>query len=164
MTTQNKDSRTTSKHLRDLAPKFGSAMLVTHHASELRSRPMSIAEVLDREIWFSTSVHTGKVDELEKDARALVTMQEPRLYLSLAGTCTLSRDRAHIERLWSESWKLWFPKGKQDPDIVLIGLRIERGEYWDMSGHRGARFLWEATKAYFSGEPAKDLQETHGTL
>jgi general stress protein 26 len=76
----------------------------------------------------------------------------------------LSQDRAEIDRLWNESWQIWFPKGKQDPDLVLLRVQVESGEFWDLSGTNGVRFLWAAAKAYFQGEKVGQVPNTHGAL
>ena len=59
---------------------------------------------------------------------------------------------------------MWFPEGKADPDLVLLCVHPESVEYWDTSGSKGARFLWEATKAYVRGSRPQEEQGTHGAL
>ena len=88
-----------------LIKEFHTAMLVTHEGGELRSRPMAIAEVgSDSEIWFSTSFESSKIEEIRKNPRVLVTMQDSTRFVSVGGSCVLSQDRAHIARLWNDSW------------------------------------------------------------
>ena len=60
-------------------------------------------------------------------------------------------DRAKIAELWDESWKIWFPAGKDDPTLTLLRIRGETGEYWDNSGFNGIKYLLEAGKAYLTG-------------
>lgn len=70
------------------------------------------------------------------------------------------RDRALIDRLWQEDWRLWFPEGKDDPSLCLLKVSAERGEYWDNSGVEGFRFLFEGMKAILQGRTAqKDAGE-----
>ena len=166
MTNLQTDINVASAHrLHDLIKDFRTAMLVTRDGSELRSRPMVVAEVeADNQVWFTTSLRTSKADEIRKNPGVLVTMQDASRFVSIGGTCVLSQDRAHIARLWNESWRIWFPKGKEDAEIVLIGVRVERGEYWDLHGKNGVRFLWEAAKAYFAGEKVESVPETHGIV
>jgi general stress protein 26 len=157
---------------------FRVAMLVTQESGpswsepnnagkqgQLRSRPMSIAEVgTGNEICFSTSMDSAKIEDIRKHPDVLVTMQGDNRYVSVGGRCVLSQNPAEIAELWSESWRIWFPKGKEDPDLVLIRIPVETGEFWDLQGTKGMRFLWQAATAYFSGEKVSDIPEAHGTL
>lgn len=137
--------------------RFDTAMLVTHVDGRLRSRPMAVAEVgADGRVTFATSIASPKVDELAADAEVNVAMQSATHYLSLTGRGRVVRDRALIERLWSEAWKVWFPKGKDDPDLCLIQVDPEEGEFWDQSGGKGLRMMWAAAKAYVTGTKVDD--------
>jgi len=52
-------------------------------------------------------------------------------YVSISGTAEIVRDRAEIDRRWSERLTTWFPKGKDDPNLALIKVTAHKGEYWD---------------------------------
>lgn len=172
------EKESVAHRLIDLMKEFRVAMLVTQELaptfsdpansalrSQLRSRPMAIAEVsASNTICFATSMNTGKIEEIQKYPDVLVTMQSDARYVSIGGRCVLSQDKAEISRLWSETWRIWFPKGKEDPDLVLIRVPVETGEFWDLQGTKGMRFLWQATMAYFRGEKVADVPDTHGTL
>ena len=41
------------------------------------------------------------------------------------------RDRAMIDELWRPEFKIWFPEGKDDPEIALLRVSLEKAEYWD---------------------------------
>jgi hypothetical protein len=36
-----------------------------------------------------------------------------------------------MRELWDPMVKAWFPQGVEDPNLVLLRLDVERGEYWD---------------------------------
>ena len=91
------------------------------------------------------------MDELEKDAHAAVTMQSGRVYVSLSGTADVVDDRAKLAELWKVEWKVWFPGGKDDPNIVLLRVHGTAGEYWDNTGVAGLKYLIEAGKALVTG-------------
>ncbi|MHA3775546.1 pyridoxamine 5'-phosphate oxidase family protein [Verrucomicrobiota bacterium sgz303538] len=157
-----------AQKLHDLLVKFETAMLVTHTGDGgLRARPMAIAEVEDDcRIWFLSLHETGKVHEIESHPQVSVTCQKDRdTYLSLTGTAVLSRERSKIDRVWKESYKTWFPKGKDDPDMVLIGVEVHEGEYWDQGGMNKAKYLFEAARAYATGtRPRIEEGEQHGRV
>ena len=102
------------KHLDELIASFATAMLVTRSQDgAMRARPLTVAgHEPGGQVYFSTNVDSPKVDEIEDDAHVVVTFQSAHKYASLSGTARLSRDRSLIERLWKESWKVWFPAGK----------------------------------------------------
>lgn len=133
---------------------FSNAMLVTRASDgQLRSRPMAVAEVEENSnVWFVTDFDAAKVDEIQADPQVCVVMQDSSRFLSLSGHGKIIRDRNKVEELWSEAWKVWFPEGKDDPSIVLLKVESTVGEFWDNSGLKGIQYLFEAGKAYLSGE------------
>lgn len=162
----DEDVKDGSAHrLHELIKKFHTAMLVTREGHELRSRPMAIADVsTENDIWFATSIESSKTEEIRQHPRVLVTMQDSTRFVSVGGSCHLSQNHADIERLWNDSWGIWFPKGKEDPEIVLVRMRVESGEFWDLHGTKGIRFLWEAASAYFRGVKVEPVPMAHGTI
>jgi general stress protein 26 len=153
------------KHSRlmELLSHFETAMLVTRAGEQMRARPLSIAESgEDGAVYFSTAIDSPKVAELEADPHVNVVMQDGRRFVSLSGTARVVRDRALIERLWKPSWKVWFPKGKDDPSLCLLRVDPTEAGYWDMSGSRGVRYVFEMAKAYVTGSrPPSDNDERH---
>jgi general stress protein 26 len=146
------------KKLIDTLRQYDTLMVTTTATNgSMHARPMAIAEIDETgEVWFVTGDDTPKIDEVMKDARAVVTGQEKGRYLSLTGRIDVIKDREKVHALWKESWKAWFPDGKDDPTIVLMRLRPEIGEYWDNRGTKGVRFLFEAARALLNGQPADE--------
>jgi general stress protein 26 len=110
------------------------AMLTTIDKGVLRSRPMATQETeFDGELWFFTNKQTHKAEEIEKDNRVNASYSDPEdnRYVSMAGTAELVTDRAKIEELWSPTFLAWFPKGLEDPDLILLKVSVEQAEYWD---------------------------------
>ncbi|MEP6653032.1 MAG: pyridoxamine 5'-phosphate oxidase family protein [Myxococcales bacterium] len=139
------------EHLVELMDHFETAMLVTRTAGGgLRSRPLAVAEArADGGMYFATSSKSGKVHEIDDDPHVNVAMQNGhRQFVSVSGRAHVERDRGLVDRLWSESWKVWFPDGKDDPTLCLIAVEPTEAEYWDSSGATGLRYLFEAAKAF----------------
>ncbi|MDR3403037.1 MAG: pyridoxamine 5'-phosphate oxidase family protein [Chthoniobacter sp.] len=157
-----------AEHFVGLLKKFQNVMLVTHTGEQdFHSRPMALAEVEDDgRLWFITSADTAKVHEIEMDSRVhLIAQDGNNAFLSLTGRATLIGDREKIAHFWRESFRVWFPQGKDDPNIELIAVRPERGEFWDNTGARRFKYLWEAAKAYMSGTtPDTDDGDMHGSV
>jgi general stress protein 26 len=155
------------KVLRETLQEASTVMLVTRESQgELHSRPMAVARVDDaNKMYFATSVSSPKVTEIRADSRVDAIFQSKTRYASIAGRATISQDRQLIEELWQESWKVWFENGKSDPDIAIVILDPERGEYWDQSGIKGLSYLFRAAKAYVTGtEMKKKESELHGEV
>ena len=129
---------TQTAHFISLLKKLRTAMLVTQTGGEfgLHARPMAIADVEDDgRIWFISGKDTAKIHEIEMDSHVHIIAQDgDSAFLSLTGSATLIGDREKIAALWKEPFRVWFPGGKDDPDIELIAVRPERGEFWDSTG------------------------------
>lgn len=150
----------------DLVQGFSNAMLVTHGVSgHLEARPMAIAEVEESgDVWFVTDRDSGKVDDVAADRQVAVTTQSSNQFVSLSGKCQLVDDRSKLESLWKETWKIWFPAGKSDPNIVLLKVTPDHGEFWDHSGTAGIRYLIKAGKAYIAGERPEPDDDTNASV
>lgn len=152
-------------HLRHLIAGFDTAMLVTQ-GEGLHARPMAVAHAglasedeRDEHLYFATSIDSGKVQELEREHDVALTFQDARRYVALSGRATVRRDRALVERLWSEGWRVWFPAGKDDPDLCIVDVRPERAEYWDMTGDKGVQAAWNALKAYVRSDKPEEVED-----
>jgi general stress protein 26 len=153
------------EHLRKMLKGFDSAMLVTHGADgRMHSRPLAVADADDSVLYFATAIDSPKVKEIESDPRVNVCLQAGSRSVSIAGTAQVVIDPALVDRLWSEPWKLWFPKGKADPSLCLLKIEPEEAEYWDRSGAKGLRYIFQAAAAYVKGrQPASD-QDQHAKV
>jgi general stress protein 26 len=143
-------------HLYDLLAGFDTAMLVTRRPDgHMHARPMAVAEVhADAAAYFVTSVDSPKVAEIYADADVLLTFQSAHQYAAIYGRVNIVRERALIDRLWKDTWKVWFPRGRSDPTIALLRFDADRGELWNDLGLLGTQYAFEGTKAYMRGDRA----------
>lgn len=140
-------------HFNSLMHSFSHAMLTTHsRQGELHARPMIMAEVAaDGDVYLIADVHSEKIEELAEDNRVNVAMQQGSRYVAVTGTASVVRDAEHIKKIWSESWRVWFPQGPEDTSVVLIKVSPQHGEYWDNEGMSRVKYLYETAKAYVTG-------------
>jgi len=89
-----------------------------------------------------TSSASPKVGEIEADPRVLVTFQNGAQFVCVAGTARVRRDRARLQ--WSESWRIWYPAGVDDPCLCLLAVQPSAGEYWDHAGIKGFKYIGKA--------------------
>jgi general stress protein 26 len=122
--------------LRELVKDIDFCMLTTvDEKGDLHSRPMSSNGDIDHngDIWFFTNASSHKVSEIQKLPKVNVSFADPanQHYISISGNAQLVRDQNKIEELWRPEFKMWFPEGKDDPDIALLRVSLEKAEYWD---------------------------------
>lgn len=122
--------------LREIIKKIDFCMLTTiDENGDLHSRPMSANGEIDTngDLWFFTGVSSHKVSEVAASPKVNVSFADPKnqQYVSVSGIAQLVRDRKKIEELWKPEFKMWFPEGKDDPEIGLLRIKLEKAEYWD---------------------------------
>jgi general stress protein 26 len=158
--------RNAAQHLEELLKGFTDAMLVTHRRDgQMRSRPMAMVHLPgDATIYFATAIDSPKAAELEQDPRVNVALQAAGRFVSITGSGRILTDRALLDRLWSESWRVWFPGGREDPSLCLLAVEPEEAEFWDRSGSRGMTYLFQAAKAYLTGVKPPPDSAQHGKV
>ncbi len=132
------------------------AMLTTIDDGVLRSRPMQTQQAeFNGDLWFFTSSNTHKAEEIKKDNRVNVSYAAPEdnSYVSVSGKAEIVTDKAKMEELWSPILKAWFPKGLEEPDIILIKVTAEQTEYWDSASSSLVQ-AFGLLKSLVTGEPA----------
>ncbi|WP_031237988.1 pyridoxamine 5'-phosphate oxidase family protein [Asticcacaulis sp. AC466] len=134
-----------------------SMMATSDDAGVFHARPMMCkqAETFDGTLWFFTGADTEKAQEIENHPTALLTYSDTSAhrYVSVSGRAVIERDRAKIDALWSDLDKVWFPAGKEDPNLVLIRFEAEEAEFWDTPGAVATGLAY--VKAFMTGELPK---------
>lgn len=124
--------------LRDIVMDIRIAMITTEgNDGAMHSRPMYLQQVEEAgDLWFATSGSSPLAEQVRQDARVLVTFAQPddHKFAVIRGTAALVRNPAKVEELWNPGMKAWFPNGPADPDISLVHVRAEHGDYWDAPG------------------------------
>jgi len=122
--------------IREMVKDIDFCMLTTvDEKGDMHSRPMSANGDIDPngDLWFFTGSSSHKVSEIEKLPKVNVSFADPenQHYVSITGKAQLVRDRNKIDELWKPEFKMWFPEGKEDPEIALLRISLEKAEYWD---------------------------------
>lgn len=160
-----KNEKNEKKHLHELLESFDTAMLLTRHHDRNHARPMAVAAVEGIDcLWFVTSDDSPKAAELRADSRVSATFQSARQFVALSGTAEVVRDREKIHALWKETWKVWFPDGKDDPSIALIRVHVEDAELWDNAGAKGVKYVFEAVKSVLAGHRPAPVEGQHARI
>src|SRR6186997_1617160 len=119
--------------LRQLIKDIDFCMLTTiDEQGDPHSRPMSSNGDIDEngDIWFFTNASSHKVSEFAELPKVNVSFADPdnQRYVSVSGIAQVIRDREKIEELWRPEFKIWFPEGKDDPEIALLRVSLEKAE------------------------------------
>ncbi|MBC7513184.1 MAG: pyridoxamine 5'-phosphate oxidase family protein [Herminiimonas sp.] len=127
----------------------------------LLSRPMSNQQVdADGALWFFVSDEAAVSKQIVSSPNVNVSFAAPEdsLYVSVAGTAALVKDKEKIAAMWNPMVSAWFPKGADDPHVALIRVAIDSAEYWDSDKSRMMQ-LFAMAKAAVTGKPPTDIGE-----
>lgn len=158
METQSHSGEQLTK-VRKLVDDIRIAMMTTVNGDgNLVSRPMAALQAdEDGTIWFFTNRTSPKVDQIDNNEHrvnlAFASVSDSD-YVSISGKAQELDDRAKIDELWNPQAKAWFPKGKDDPNLVLLKVHTDMAEYWSANDSKMVRFLQQAA-AVVTGTPPK---------
>jgi len=131
------------------------AMLTTRGPDgSLHSRPMVVQEgESDDRLWFFTDRGSHSSTDIASHPQVNLTYSDAAAHhcISVSGTAELVEDRDRIRALWHQDLAIWFPKGVEDPDIVLLKVTVDRADHWHSSSTWISRTLAFA-KALVAGE------------
>lgn len=154
--------------LRGQLQRFDTVVLITQGNDETgHSRPMAVVRVDENcDLWFFTGEHSAKVTEIEAETRAQVICQSGwSSCVIIEGGARLVRDRVMMRELWKPAFKVWFPAGVEDPNLVLIHFTGQRAEYWDNTGANRFTYIFQSLKAVMQGTtPEIKEGDQHGRV
>jgi general stress protein 26 len=153
------------RKLAELIDGIETAMLTTHAGDgTMVSRPLqTLSFDANGELVFFTSIDSNKIAEMTDNPDVNLAYSHPtaQRYVSVRGRARIDRDRQTIDELWSSPQKIFFPDGKDDPNLVVLRIRIKDAAYWESAGNFVARAL-DFAKGMLSDDPS-DLGK-HGLL
>ena len=122
---------------------------VTTRSSDgsLYSRPLAVlTDDFSGKVWFFTQDPSPKTEDVAHDSHVNVSYADGASHISLAGTATVTRDPALIEKFWNPWVEAWFPEGKDDPSVSLLEITADSVEYWHVD-KPGVVRAFESVKA-----------------
>ena len=142
--------------------KFG-MLTHRHRDGSLQGHPLTTQnKSLDEGsvLYFFISQKSEMAARLREDSNVNVAYADTDAdsYVSIAGTAHLSSDRSRLEQLWSPMAKAWFPGGAGDPDLLLLEVRINHAEYWNVKDSKMTQ-LFKMARAAVSGEQPSGMHE-----
>lgn len=152
MSTENLQRQEAIDKLRKLVDKIDIGMLCTFvpESDYPHAIPMSRQEVDENgDIWFLLSSESETHQNLQRNTRLSLLYADVSNYnfLSINGTGEISRDKARIEKYWSNIVAAWFEQGREDPRIRVLKVTPEDAHYWDNKSNKLVTFLKVAASA-----------------
>ena len=145
------------KKLRKIVGDIKYGMLSTIESNgSLRSRPMAARQIEeDGSIYFFVYGHSPKCNEITQNHHVNLSFAEPKeqQYVSLSGMGWVVQDETKMKELWDSSFRAWFPKGLDEPDIALLKITIDKAEYWDYPTGAVVRII-DFAKGLATGKPS----------
>jgi general stress protein 26 len=163
-TTEQKEGLDTLKNkIKDIRV----VMLSTHDPSRgsIHGRPMATLSRSEddaiNELWFFTYGNSEKAYEIGKDSHVglLYVDHGSNLYISVSGEAEIVDNYELVKKKWNPLFKAWFPETFENPNVVLLKVRINEVEYWDSSSNLMVK-LFSLVKAVVTGTRA-DMNGEH---
>jgi general stress protein 26 len=97
----------------------------------------------DGVIWFFSHTNTEKVEAIRTDHRVNLAYSDgdSQRYVSISGGCELVRDHVKARELWKPVYGTWFPKGIDDPNLILLKVHVQEADYWHTDEGRMVKLL-----------------------
>ncbi|MFO0678435.1 MAG: pyridoxamine 5'-phosphate oxidase family protein [Polyangiaceae bacterium] len=128
------------------------------------ARPLHVTRLDDdHSMWFMVALDSKAVAEIRRHDVVSVTGHEGARWIHLTGRARVVDDRERVRAVWSKFHEVWFPDGPDDPNVGLVHFVPEGAEYWDTSGTRGLRYLFESAKALVTNTRVEPVPGSHGT-
>jgi general stress protein 26 len=149
------------QRVRALIERAGVAMLMNVDAEGMHvGRPMLPLLVQDDPyIYFLTHQSSLKVAQLAVRPRVGLSFTSDDCFIVVAGSAQLPRDPELIGRLWSPTYRAWFPEGKDDHEAAVIRVAVERIDYWEPPGYQLVRLV-QAAQAVLTGRAVETPMKT----
>ena len=121
----------------------------------LNARPVSVLKVEPNgTLWFFVAIDGGIAHDVKGDPRVHMSFMDrgDDVYVSLRGTATVFQDAGKAKSLWNTLAGAWFPGGPEDPNLGILEVNVERGDYWDVDSSKLVQFF-ELAKAALTKTP-----------
>jgi general stress protein 26 len=155
------DAAAERQRVRALIERAGVAMLmnVDEHGTHVGRPMLPLFVPNDPHIYFLTHQSSRKVMQLAARPQVGLTISGAHCHVVMAGSAYTSRDSELIRRLWSPTYRAWFPKGADDREAAVIRVVIERIDYWEPPASQVVRIA-QAVKAVLTRRAVETPMKT----
>ncbi|RYD65845.1 MAG: general stress protein [Verrucomicrobiaceae bacterium] len=87
---------------------------------------------LDKEAHHTVWFFTTRDNRIAPGGRAMgqVATKGHDIFACISGTLVEETDKARWDKHWNNAVEAWFPKGREDPNIVMLRFEISDSEVW----------------------------------
>jgi general stress protein 26 len=116
-------------------------------------------------IWLFTrrSSDLCKVVGAGSQAHFCVISEDHDYHACMSGLLSEDRSPSRIDQFWSPIVASWFERGKDDPDMTLLKLKLADAAIW-ASTDSSVKFGWEIAKANLTGDEPDIGRRAHLTF
>ena len=143
------------QRVRSMIRQAGVAMLINvdHDGSHVGRPMLPLFLEHDPSVYFLTHQSSRKVRQVDARPQVVLTIAGADCYVVVRGTASVLRDPALIQRLWSPTYRAWFPGGTDDREATVVRVAVEHVDYWEPSRSRLVR-VGQALKALITRRAA----------
>jgi general stress protein 26 len=124
---------TSLEAFRDVLRDFKIAMVASSaDDGTLHARPIATAQFgADGDVYFFARASSALASEVRTRPQInLSYVGESGKYASIAGNAAIVDDRETAKAIWGPWCAEWFPGGADDPELLLVRVRVATVEYW----------------------------------
>lgn len=117
--------------------------LVNLRRSDLYPGPSKIARTDDFIVYLATSLASDKVKDIRQHPQVSLYYCEPKTFhgATLNGKAEVLDDPELKKALWSWDWRVYWPRGADDPDFIILRIKPDEIRGW----WSGSAFTLETT-------------------
>ena len=157
---------TQREELGKLLASFDSGVLVAQDClGDLRAHPVALGRMIpDGSLWLAAGIDNTPVIDPDRSDACMLICERAEKHLVLSGGLALELDPARPHLEWMEHWSTWFAEGPSALSLVLARFFPRSAEYWDHTGHKPARFMFEMARSLVRGSRVPKSREEHFQL
>lgn len=154
MSQENLNNQEAIEKLQEMVNNIDVGMLCTYPNDDeyTYAVPMSRQEIDSQaNIWYLFSAQSETYKHIRENNKVSILFSDPNNYkfLSINGEAEISQDQERIDKYWNKFVEAYFEKGKEDPDIRILKVKVKDAHYWDTEGNKFTNFLKIATNIIF---------------
>ena len=155
------------QHLQEMLKDNRIGMLTTlAEDGTLHARPMVVQDLeFKGDLWFFTNEESDIAAQVSHNTQVNVSFvgTKGNRFLSASGTAGLVRDPIKLRELWSSAAGIYFPKGLDDPSLVLVRVTVNTIAWWEGAASPIGR-ITNLFKAWADRDPSALGQSGKATI
>jgi len=87
----------------------------------------------DFTLFFTTTAHSPKMKQIAANDKASVYVVDPNTMEAalFLGKVSEVKDKKLKDSFWHDSWKMYYPKGRDGGEFIMLGFKPEKYKFYD---------------------------------